>query len=302
MTTTISGIYRHYQGTDAECANVQIVRELCYTTDLKALRYVDCLSGVHYFYEGLPFSGALTGAGTSGTIPLWGADNTLGDSVIQQVGNNIGVEGNITGHGDFIECTPTSKDAAIQAIAGASNNSYFILGCGSETWYLKHEHNSFNFSINYNNGERLRIDTNGNLLVGGNITGQGDIYSTPWGAVDATVSGWAEGATVDIWYKKIGKLVFVNYKIKGYGNSSATTFSLPVQAASTMELATKVGACGCIYDGANSVNYLDAGILFPGSATTATVKVDAHWVNYTGDVFGSDYPKWLCGQFWYESK
>jgi len=48
---TIEAIYQHYEGTDAQCAAIQIERELAWATDITpsgALRYLDCSGNIHY--------------------------------------------------------------------------------------------------------------------------------------------------------------------------------------------------------------------------------------------------------------
>jgi hypothetical protein len=53
----INGIYKQYEGTDAQCSGVQLNRETTWATDIGSsgtLRYVDCSGNVHYIYPGEP--------------------------------------------------------------------------------------------------------------------------------------------------------------------------------------------------------------------------------------------------------
>jgi len=53
--STFSGIYQHYEGTDAECGGVQQYREITWATNIGtsgAARYLDCSGDAHYLYPG----------------------------------------------------------------------------------------------------------------------------------------------------------------------------------------------------------------------------------------------------------
>lgn len=57
---TFSGIYKYYEGTDAQCSGVQLRREGTWATDVGsngAIRYLDCSGNVHYIYPGVDQSG-----------------------------------------------------------------------------------------------------------------------------------------------------------------------------------------------------------------------------------------------------
>ena len=66
----------------------------------------------------------------------------------------------------------------------------------------------------------------------------GDLASTPWSnySADSTVVGFSGTPTLDIRYKKLGKLVFVNYYLDGTSDSTVLTFTLR-HAATTEVLA-----------------------------------------------------------------
>lgn len=56
-----------------------------------------------------------------------------------------------------------------------------------------------------------------------------DVYTTPWidYTTSANISGWSAFNTSGIFYKCIGKMVFVEYTIMGTGNGDWTSFKLP---------------------------------------------------------------------------
>jgi hypothetical protein len=58
---------------------------------------------------------------------------------------------------------------------------------------------------------------------------QGDVYTTAWTdySASSTVTGWSSFTSKFIYYKKIGKLVFVQFRITGTSDSTATSFTLP---------------------------------------------------------------------------
>jgi len=49
----------------------------------------------------------------------------------------------------------------------------------------------------------------------------------------STIVGWAASPTGSIFYKKIGKTVFVDFYITGTSNNTATSFTVPYQSRAT---------------------------------------------------------------------
>lgn len=69
--TTQNAIYKHYEGTEAQCSGTQVMRELTYSTDMNALRYLTCETGIIHSLMG-PFvvtSGWTLRSDTSGNAP-----------------------------------------------------------------------------------------------------------------------------------------------------------------------------------------------------------------------------------------
>jgi hypothetical protein len=63
----------------------------------------------------------------------------------------------------------------------------------------------------------------------GNLSAAGNIYTTVWTAYhdSSSITGWSSYSTKEIWYKKVGELVFVWFDLNGTSNSTSTSFTLP---------------------------------------------------------------------------
>lgn len=87
-------------------------------------------------------------------------------------------------------------------------------------------------------------DYNGNtdfsILGTGEVIPANDFYTVAWTDYSgtSTIVGWASYVTKKIYYKKIGKLVFVEFNIDGTSNSTSTTFTLPYTKSNTTTLYT----------------------------------------------------------------
>lgn len=66
-------------------------------------------------------------------------------------------------------------------------------------------------------------------VASGIVKFDGDVYSVDWTSYGATstIIGWASFTTKNIYYKKIGKLVFCIFDIAGTSNATSVTFTLP---------------------------------------------------------------------------
>ncbi len=69
-----------------------------------------------------------------------------------------------------------------------------------------------------------------NVIVGN------DIYSVPWTPYHdtSTIVGWDSYVSKEIYYKALGKLVFVEFSIDGNSDNIATTFTLPFTSSNTI--------------------------------------------------------------------
>ncbi len=67
------------------------------------------------------------------------------------------------------------------------------------------------------------------LDVNGSATTTGDVYTNAWAdySASSTIVGWASFTTKQIYTKKIGKTVFVNFYLAGTSNATTITFTVP---------------------------------------------------------------------------
>ncbi len=72
------------------------------------------------------------------------------------------------------------------------------------------------------------------MFVGSN----GDVWTDTTSWVDysatSTIVGWSGYSIRQIWYKRIGKLIYLSFSIAGTSNSTTTTFTLPYSAVATL--------------------------------------------------------------------
>lgn len=78
----------------------------------------------------------------------------------------------------------------------------------------------------------------GTLATTLEISGDGDVYSTAYTdySSSSTVTGWST-PTKKIYYKRIGKLVYVWFQISGTSNATTASFTLPYTTANTVDFA-----------------------------------------------------------------
>lgn len=118
------------------------------------------------------------------------------------------------------------------------------------------------------------------------------VTAVPWTDYSATstIVGWSSYTTKEIYYKKIGKLVFVRFFIRGVSDNTVTTFTLPYSLSSdetTLQAPIRIMDTGTYAVG-----------LFTLAASSATVNcypaiIGGTWTN-SGD-------KRVYGHFWYET-
>jgi hypothetical protein len=110
----------------------------------------------------------------------------------------------------------------------------------------------------------------------------------------STVVGFSGSPTKEIYVKKIGKTVFVNYYITGTSNATNLTFTLPYTASST---STAWGSLCILTEDNATVLAVPAKAQIVGGASTVTAYKDATGaVNWT-----NSGAKSILGQFFYES-
>lgn len=134
------------------------------------------------------------------------------------------------------------------------------------------------------------ITANGGLATG--ASGD-DIYSvvlTNYGAT-STIVGWSAFTTKEIYYKKVGKLVFVNFLLEGTSNSTDVTFTLPYAPAAAPTAYYTLGTGQ--NNGSRLTNPTEI-VLVAGVASVTVYKDTTEAADWTasGD-------KTVAGQFFY---
>ena len=116
------------------------------------------------------------------------------------------------------------------------------------------------------------------------------VTSVPWTNYggSSTINGWTSYTTNQIMYKKIGKLVFVNFFIEGVSNDTVVNFTLPY---------TTIGTCnvGLI------IRRMDDSTTAVGLATLAGASNIVNvYTAVTGGAWTGSGNKKVYGQFFYE--
>ncbi len=136
----------------------------------------------------------------------------------------------------------------------------------------------------------------GDINNGGDITSDGDIKTVGWtdyGGI-STIVGFSSVTIKAIWYKKVGKLVFVNYKIIGTSNATNFTFTLPFASKNSAQFVARTAAK--VTD--NGVSLANSGqAKLTQFSNIVTVYPD--WTeNLLWTATGTKHAE---GQFWYET-
>jgi hypothetical protein len=119
----------------------------------------------------------------------------------------------------------------------------------------------------------------------------GEINTIPWNNYysSSTVVGWSSMTTSNIYYKKVGNLVFVNFNLAGTSDTTTVTFTLPFSPATGGDpnVLIRVRDNGTWQTVAGWARL---------SGSTVTVYKNANSGAWTGS--GG---KTVQGQFWYET-
>ena len=141
-------------------------------------------------------------------------------------------------------------------------------------------------------GAFTTLSATGALTSSGGIVNTGDLKNVAWTdyASSSTVVGWSSFTTKEIYYKKVGKLVFVIFRIEGASDSTAASFTLPyTHVGSPAQVRTAIFAKN---DTTNSL-----GIAAMASATVNCYKSAA----FDSWSTGASEDKYVYGQIWYEA-
>jgi hypothetical protein len=135
----------------------------------------------------------------------------------------------------------------------------------------------------------VQVDASSNI----DISLATDIFSVAWTDYFSTSTkvGWAAGLTGNIYYKKIGKLVFINFFINGTSNANNATFTLPY-TNSAGRVDSSLGVTK--NNGAGVTNSVQQVYLAANAATVVC--------NFNGDESGwaTSNGKLVGGQFFYQ--
>ena len=116
------------------------------------------------------------------------------------------------------------------------------------------------------------------------------VTSVAWTDYSATstIVGWTSYTTKSIFYKKIGKLVFVQFVISGVSDDTVATFTLPYTQQGDVQLQRVIRVLD------NGTNAAGIAILPASSAIVTCYDTvgGSTWIN-SGN-------KYVIGQFWYE--
>ena len=131
------------------------------------------------------------------------------------------------------------------------------------------------------------IDADGDVM----LIGTGDLFNVPWTDYSgiSTIVGWSSFTTQKIFYKKIGKLIFVEFSISGTSNSTSAYFTLPFDRhnnAYSLKVPMQITDSGSVQLGLFEI------ATNGGTVTCYSTIGEAGWTA-TGT-------KGVIGQFWFE--
>ena len=273
--------------------------------DTSDLLTATSISGSTITYSSATFTSANIGGGTatfSSSTHTWVDINggTIDGTTIGANSATTGVFTTVnTGQGAYelykmnqnVDTTgqPTFKDLTVTyGISAATGTFSDDVTFNDDTTWLTGKKAIFG------NSARNITDSGTTIVISTNTVVTGNIYTAAWADYypSSTVVGWAATPSGNIYYKKIGNLVFVTYYITGTSNATNVTFTVPYTSNANMEYyvatwgqdngVTLTGACRAV---------------LPNNSITVTVIADmasAVWTN-TGT-------KTVRGQFWYEAQ
>lgn len=130
-------------------------------------------------------------------------------------------------------------------------------------------------------------------LVFGKFTASGDFYSVPLTDYSniSSIVGWSSFTLKQIFYKKVGKTVWVQFLIAGTSNNTSVTFTLPFTSISAG--ATQGGPIAATDNGIGSANAVV--VIGGGSATVSCYQ------SIGGALWTASGVKEVFGQFSYEA-
>jgi len=169
--------------------------------------------------------------GTDGKIYAGGGSILLGESGIIISGTSQLILFKVNPTTDFPTSSlyRTGTGIRLQHATGTSTLGHLEVADGSITFNPDYLATTLTLT-DPGSGETFRhADVSGYMTVSKYLSVTGDIYTVAWTDYSgtSTIVGWSSYTTQKIFYKKVGKLVFVEFSLSGTSNSATTTFTLP---------------------------------------------------------------------------
>ncbi len=141
----------------------------------------------------------------------------------------------------------------------------------------------------------LRVE--GTSALVGDVTVTGELNTVGWTDYGgtSTIVGWSGTPTANIWYKKVGNLVFVNVSISGTSNATNISFTLPFTVKNS---AGCLGRIACSARDNGTYQTTPGVIETTNNSANATASLDFSG----GGGWTASGGKTITGQFWYEAQ
>lgn len=126
-----------------------------------------------------------------------------------------------------------------------------------------------------------------------NVVTTADIYTTGFTdySASSTIVGWSSFTLKKIFYKKVGRTVFVWYVLSGTSNSTSASFTVPVATSADFNVNSSTGPVAD--NGASQANG------YSSISTSTPTQVDL--IRSAGTAWTASGTKTVTGQFMYET-
>jgi len=124
----------------------------------------------------------------------------------------------------------------------------------------------------------------------------GDVYTVLWTDYGATstIVGWAATPTANIFYKKVGNLVCVNFYITGTSDATTASFTLPYASVNSTNGLARVAAMA-----QDNTSWLTTPALVALDNNSDTVNI---YSDFSEAVWTASGTKIINGQFFFEAQ
>lgn len=115
----------------------------------------------------------------------------------------------------------------------------------------------------------------------------GWIDTVPWTDYSAasTIVGWSSFTTKEIYYRRVGKLLFCHYFLEGTSNSTSATFTLPYLSLLSINVPCLARNNGAV---------ISTALAYAGNPTVQ------FYTDFTGAAWTASGTKTVRGQFFFE--